>query len=135
MCCWNKQAIPCRSRGSPGFIPLTSAVHTVHGHDNEGNPEAASVDSTLCDDVMFASESRDDLQKQVQSWKDQLQQYGLRLNTSKTEYMECGPRIEDGSIRVDGTELNKVNCFKYLGSKVTSTGDIDREGRARVNAA
>ncbi|KAK6763105.1 hypothetical protein RB195_023714 [Necator americanus] len=89
----------------------------------------------FADDVMLASESRDDLQKQVQSWKDQLQQYGLRLNTSKTEYMECGPRIEDGSIRVDGTELNKVNCFKYLGSKVTSTGDIDQEGRARVNAA
>ncbi|KAK6744984.1 hypothetical protein RB195_011597 [Necator americanus] len=75
-------------------------------------------------DVMLASESRDDLQKYVQSWKDQLQQHGLRLNTSKTEYMECGPRIEDGSIRVDGTELSKVNCFKYLGSKVTSTGDI-----------
>ncbi|KAK6741201.1 hypothetical protein RB195_009202 [Necator americanus] len=33
--------------GSSGFIPLTPAVHTVHGHDNEGNPEAASVDSTL----------------------------------------------------------------------------------------
>ncbi|KAK6762979.1 hypothetical protein RB195_023618 [Necator americanus] len=89
----------------------------------------------FADDVMLASESRDDLQKQVQSWMDQLQQYGLRLNTSKTEYMECGPRIEDGSIRVDGTELNKVNCFKHLGSKVTSTGDIDQEGRARVNAA
>ncbi|KAK6749797.1 hypothetical protein RB195_002043 [Necator americanus] len=89
----------------------------------------------FADDVMLASESRDDLQKQVQSWKDQLRQHGLRLNTSKTEYMECGPRIEDGSIRVDGTELNKVNCFKYLGSKVTSTGDIDQEGRARVNTA
>ncbi|KAK6763040.1 hypothetical protein RB195_023658 [Necator americanus] len=88
----------------------------------------------FADDVMLASESRDDLQKQVQSWMDQLQQYGLRLNTSKTEYMECGPRIEDGSIRVDGTELNKVNCVKYLGSKVTSTGDID-QSRARVNAA
>ncbi|KAK6762963.1 hypothetical protein RB195_023610 [Necator americanus] len=89
----------------------------------------------FADDVMLASESRDDLQKQVQSWKDRLQQYGLRLNTSKTEYMECGPRIGDGSIRVDGTELNKVNCFKHLESKVTSTGDIDQEGRACVNAA
>ncbi|KAK6744595.1 hypothetical protein RB195_011367 [Necator americanus] len=89
----------------------------------------------FADDVMLASESRGNLQKQVQSWKDRLQKYGLRLNTSKTEYMECGPRIEDGSIRVDGTELNKVNCFKYLGSKVTSTGHIDQEGRARVNAA
>ncbi|KAK6756184.1 hypothetical protein RB195_014527 [Necator americanus] len=61
-------------------------------------------------DDLLASESRDDLQKQVQSWKDRLQQYGLRLNTSKTEYSaECGPRIEDG--------------------------DIDQEGRACVNAA
>ncbi|KAK6751745.1 hypothetical protein RB195_003280 [Necator americanus] len=89
----------------------------------------------FADDVMLASESRDDLQKQVQFFKDRLQQYGLRLNTSKIEYMECGPRIKDGSIRVDGTELNKVNRFKYLGSKVTSTGDIDQEGRARVNVA
>ncbi|KAK6750120.1 hypothetical protein RB195_002233 [Necator americanus] len=68
----------------------------------------------FADDVMLASESRNDLQKQIQSWKEQ---YGLCLNTSKTEYMEGGPRIEDGSIRVDSTELNKVNCFKYLDPK------------------
>ncbi|KAK6741292.1 hypothetical protein RB195_009258 [Necator americanus] len=49
--------------------------------------------------------------------------------------MECGPRIEDGSFCVDGTELNKVNCFKYLGFKVTSTSDFDQEGRAGVNTA
>ncbi|KAK6767132.1 hypothetical protein RB195_026481 [Necator americanus] len=48
--------------------------------------------------------------------------------------MECEPRIEDGSVPVDGTELNKVDCFKYLESEVTSTGDIDQECRARVNA-
>ncbi|KAK6737515.1 hypothetical protein RB195_019929 [Necator americanus] len=82
----------------------------------------------FADDVMLASGSRGDLQKQVRSWKDRLQKYELRLNTSKTEYVECGPRIEDGSIPVDGTELNKVSCFKYLGSKVTSTGYIDQEG-------
>ncbi|KAK6743536.1 hypothetical protein RB195_010669 [Necator americanus] len=70
------------------------------------------------------------LQNQVQSWKERLQQHGLRLSVSKSEYMECEPRIENGSIRVDGTELNKVECFKYLGSKVTS-----KAGRARVNAA
>ena len=44
----SRSFVPCTSRGSSGFIPLTPAVHTVHGHDNEGNPEAASVDSTIC---------------------------------------------------------------------------------------
>ncbi|ETN83938.1 hypothetical protein NECAME_01731 [Necator americanus] len=43
-----KKKIPCTSRASSAFIPLTSAVHTVHGHDNERIPEAASVDYTLC---------------------------------------------------------------------------------------
>ncbi|KAK6726977.1 hypothetical protein RB195_004962 [Necator americanus] len=76
----------------------------------------------FADDVMLASESRDDLQKQVQSWKDQLQQYGLRLNTSKTEYMECGPKIDRGWF----------NSCRWHRIK---QGDIDQEGRARVNAA
>ncbi|ETN68218.1 hypothetical protein NECAME_05699 [Necator americanus] len=39
---------PVQVGGPSGFVPLTPAVHTVHGHDNEGNPEAASVNSTLC---------------------------------------------------------------------------------------
>ncbi|KAK6756135.1 hypothetical protein RB195_014491 [Necator americanus] len=67
----------------------------------------------FADDVMLASESRDDLQKQVQSWKDQLQQYGLRLNTSKTEYMECGPRIEDGDIDQEGRECVNAAWMKW----------------------
>ncbi|KAK6749827.1 hypothetical protein RB195_002063 [Necator americanus] len=69
----------------------------------------SSVRGLFAYDIMFASVSRDDLQKQVQCWKDRLQQHKLRLNVSKTEFMECGPRIEDG--------------------------DIDQESRARVNAA
>ncbi|KAK6752279.1 hypothetical protein RB195_003602 [Necator americanus] len=82
---------------------------------------------------MLASKSRGDLQKQVVL--EGLQQHELCLNVSKSEHMYCGPRIEDGLVRVDGTESDKVNCFRYLGSKVTSTGDIDQEGRASVNAA
>ncbi|ETN68225.1 hypothetical protein NECAME_05706 [Necator americanus] len=48
VCCGNKQAVLRTSKGSSGFITLTPTVHTVHGHDNEGNPKAASVDPTLC---------------------------------------------------------------------------------------
>ncbi|KAK6759029.1 hypothetical protein RB195_016324 [Necator americanus] len=53
----------------------------------------------------------------------------------KLSTWECGPRIEDSSTCADGTELNKLDCFKYLGSKVTSTDDIDQEGRALINVA
>ncbi|KAK6767151.1 hypothetical protein RB195_026470 [Necator americanus] len=73
---------------------LTPAVHTVHGYDDEGNPEAASVDPTL------------------------YRRCHARVGVS---------RIEDGSIRDDGTDSLKVDCFKTLESKVTFTGDVDQE--------
>ncbi|KAK6760097.1 hypothetical protein RB195_021565 [Necator americanus] len=108
---------------SSGFITLTTALHTVHGHD--------TTDDTT------RRENRSSIRGPYSSLTllfTRLQQHGLRLNVPKTEYMECGLRIEDGSIRIDGTELNKVDCFKHLESKMTSTGDIGQEGRARVYA-
>ncbi|EYC17012.1 hypothetical protein Y032_0032g2617 [Ancylostoma ceylanicum] len=83
---------------------------------------------------MLAAETREELQAEVQLWGDRLQRYGLRLNIEKTEYMECVPRIEDGPICVDGNDLKKVDCFKYLGSRIASTGDILPDALGRANA-
>ncbi|KAK6767150.1 hypothetical protein RB195_026470 [Necator americanus] len=126
---------------------LTPAVHTVHGYDDEGNPEAASVDPTLyrrCHarvgvssfKVIFAvlegsaaatwiaprcikNEYMGTGPKKMAqfSWKDRLQQHGLRLDVSKTEYMEYGPGIEDGSIRDDGTDSLKQHGLRLDVSK------------------
>ncbi|EYC25573.1 hypothetical protein Y032_0011g1280 [Ancylostoma ceylanicum] len=87
------------------------------------------------DDVMLAAETREELQEEVQLWKERLQRYGLRLNIAKTEYMECGAKIEDGTICVDGNNLKKVECFKYLGSRITSTGDVLPDAYGRANSA
>ncbi|EYC36369.1 hypothetical protein Y032_0903g2962 [Ancylostoma ceylanicum] len=87
------------------------------------------------DDVMLAAETREELEEEVQLWKERLQRYGLRLNIAKTEYMECGAKIEDGTICVDGNNLKKVECFKYLGSRITSTGDVLPDAYGRANSA
>ncbi len=42
------------------------------------------------DDVLLANEEHQTLNDQVQQWKDRLNEKGLRLNLTKTEYMECG---------------------------------------------
>ncbi|KIH62481.1 hypothetical protein ANCDUO_07234 [Ancylostoma duodenale] len=43
----------------------------------------------LCaDDVILATGKMDELQAEVQPWKDRLKCYGLRLNIAKTEYVE-----------------------------------------------
>ena len=60
-------------------------------------------------------------------------QYGLRLNLKKTEYLEKSP--SSCTIEVDGKELNKTDCFRYLGPCLRSDGGMESETRARIKAA
>ncbi|KIH49186.1 hypothetical protein ANCDUO_20740, partial [Ancylostoma duodenale] len=87
------------------------------------------------DDLTLAVATRKKLQTDVQLWKERLQQYRLQLNIKKTEYMVCGAKIKDGTICVDGNDLKKIECFKYVGSRIASTGDILPDAYGRANAA
>src|SRR5699024_11067456 len=53
------------------------------------------------DDVVLNDLDRTGLERRAQAWKDRLQDFGLRLNVAKTEYLESGPQ-SPGTIRVDG---------------------------------
>uniref|UniRef100_A0A914WD71 Reverse transcriptase domain-containing protein n=1 Tax=Plectus sambesii TaxID=2011161 RepID=A0A914WD71_9BILA len=86
------------------------------------------------DDVLIASETRQELERLVDKWNSRLDRHGLRLNTDKTEYMETGQQTH-GTISVNGQQLKKVTEFKYLGSILRSDGDSYPDARAHVNAA
>lgn len=47
-----------------------------------------------------------------------MQQYNLKLNVKKTEYMEMGPQMR-GSLTTDET-LQKVTSFRCLWSYITT---------------
>ncbi|EPB72944.1 hypothetical protein ANCCEY_07976 [Ancylostoma ceylanicum] len=70
----------------------------------------------------------------MQAWKDRLEQYGMRLNVKKTEYVECGEQTP-GTIFVDDAELPKASAFKYLGSRISADGSTLVEAEYRANAA
>ncbi|EYB98460.1 hypothetical protein Y032_0131g1640 [Ancylostoma ceylanicum] len=86
------------------------------------------------DDVMIAASTREELQQKVQAWKHLLEQYGMRLNIKKTEYVECGEQTP-GTIFVDDAELPKAPAFKYLGSRISADGTTLGEAEYRANAA
>ncbi|VDP20896.1 unnamed protein product [Heligmosomoides polygyrus] len=75
------------------------------------------------DDVMLASEDKDELEREVQAWCDRLERFGLKLNVKKTEYLTTDV-TESSSIKVNGIELPRTSVFKYLGSAVTSDGKL-----------
>ncbi|EYC05843.1 hypothetical protein Y032_0080g1396 [Ancylostoma ceylanicum] len=85
------------------------------------------------DDVMLASEQKEDLERQTQAWSERLVRFGLRLNVKKTEYMTSNPD-ELSTIHVDSNDLRRTDYFKYLGSTLSADGNLAHKVAARVNA-
>ncbi|EYC36475.1 hypothetical protein Y032_0893g2906 [Ancylostoma ceylanicum] len=67
---------------------------------------------------MFASEQKEDLERQTQAWSERLARFGLRLNVKKTGYMTTN-LDEHSIIQVDGNGIRRTDYFKYLGSTLS----------------
>ena len=84
------------------------------------------------DDIVLCAENREDLEANLERWRAALEERGMRISRSKTEYM-C-TSTDEGSIRMDGEELKRVQKFKYLGSIVDASGNMEEEVKHRVQA-
>ncbi|XP_048488766.1 uncharacterized protein LOC125491268 [Plutella xylostella] len=90
----------------------------------------------FADDIVLVDESGDELQVQLNQWRDTLESVGLRLSRTKTEYMFCqfGGPTSAASISLGTSPLAVGEDFRYLGSLLQSDGSIDRDVTRRMNA-
>ena len=58
----------------------------------------------------------------------------MKVNRRKTEYMCVNERQVNGTVKMQGEEVAKVEDFKYLGSTVQSNGVCGREVKKREQA-
>ncbi|EYC37425.1 hypothetical protein Y032_0792g2374 [Ancylostoma ceylanicum] len=124
----------CLCGSSPRLCTIPTSVHPLHGHDFIDLQSTTPWTLLYADDVMIAASTREKHQQKVQAWKDRLEQYGMRLNVKKTEYVECGEQTP-GKIFVDDAEPPKASAFKYLGSRISADGSTLVEAEYRANAA
>ena len=80
-----------------------------------------------------------DLQELASCKSEAAKAFGLTISLRKTEVMlQPAPGLTpppEPSIVIEGTKLNNVECFTYLGSTLTSTGSMDREVSNRLAEA
>ncbi|KAK3508105.1 hypothetical protein QTP70_014276 [Hemibagrus guttatus] len=88
----------------------------------------------LADDIVICSESREQVEVNLERWKFALERRGMKVSRSKTEYMCVNEREGSGTVRLQGEEVKKVQEFKYLGSTVQSNGECGKEVKKRVQA-
>lgn len=90
------------------------------------------------DDVALVAESAEKLQVSLNEWITALEGSGLRVSRSKTEHLECkfSNTAADANIYYsDGTQVPKVDQFRYLGSVVTRDANSEADVSHRINVA
>ena len=98
--------------------------------------EEAPWTMMFADDIVICSESKEQVEEKLESWRYALERRGMKVNRRKTEYMCVDVRQDKGSgtVKMQGEEVAKVEDFKYLGSTVQSNGECGREVKKRIHA-
>jgi hypothetical protein len=84
-----------------------------------------SAYSCVADDMVLASDNREQLQKRFDALADWTEGNGLKINHQKTELVvfRKGGRLPAGDdIHCKGTPLNKQNHYRYLRITIQLTG-------------
>ncbi|KAK3505596.1 hypothetical protein QTP70_004946 [Hemibagrus guttatus] len=89
----------------------------------------------FADDIVICSESREQVEENLERWRFALERRGMKVSCSKTCNKMCvNEREGSGTVRLQGEEVKKVQEFKYLGSTVQSNGECGKEVKKRVQA-
>jgi exonuclease III len=89
------------------------------------------------DDTVLLAENEKDLQELVTKVKDESNLYGLQMNKKKTQTMVISrsEEIPKVKILIDGTCLEQVRNFKYLGQQISEDGRSEQEIKRRIGIA
>jgi hypothetical protein len=83
----------------------------------------------FADDTALVAHNQADMQEIVDVFAQISKNFGLRINTAKTEVMyQPAPgnqRRPDPDIKIDGTSLKVMQSFKYLGSTLATDNRVD----------
>ncbi|KAK3521139.1 hypothetical protein QTP86_033416 [Hemibagrus guttatus] len=88
----------------------------------------------FANDIVTCSESREQVEENLEKGRFALERRGMKVSGSKTEYVCVNEREGSGTVRLQGEEVKKVQEFKYLGSTVQSNGECGKEVKKRVQA-
>lgn len=90
----------------------------------------------FADDIVLVGEDGADVQNRLVKWQQKLENVGLKISRTKTEYLFCdfGGLSSSVALSLDGVPLPVCSDFKYLGSLIQGDGEIDRDVKHRINS-
>ena len=89
----------------------------------------------FADGIMLVRESREELEQDLERWRNSLERRGMKVSWTKTEYLCANEQeVRFPTVTMGGAEVPKVKEFKYLGLTVQVDGGCTRDLKKRVQA-
>jgi len=111
------------------YAELISQKSTLNGERFES--------INYADDKMLIAETPQKLQMMVNALNITSLKYGTKINCNKTKVMKIERKKDNRplKIKIEGTQLEQVEWYKYLGHIVTEDGRDDPEIKVRIAMA
>ena len=88
----------------------------------------------FADDIVICEETKEEVERRLQSWRYALERREVKVNRSKTEYLCINGGNDDETMKTKDKKVPRVKEFKYLGSTVQENGGCEKEVKKRVQA-
>ena len=88
----------------------------------------------FADDIVICEETREEVERRLESWKYALERRGMKVSRSKNEYLCINGGNDDETVKMEDAKVPRVKEFKYLGSTVQERDSCEREVKKRVQA-
>ena len=88
----------------------------------------------FADDIVICEETREEVERRLESWRYALERRGMKVSRSKTEYLCINGGNDHKTVKMEDAKVPRVKEFKYLGSTVQESGGCEREVKKRVQA-
>ena len=91
-------------------------------------------DLEFADDLALLSHCLQDIQDKVNALKETAQRVGLTISQEKTKLLRTN-NMQEAPVTIEGSVVEDVDEFVYLGSKISKTGGTDEDVTARIKKA
>ena len=88
----------------------------------------------FADDIVICEETREEVERRLESWKYALERRGMKVSRSKIKYLCINGGNDNETVKMEDTKVPRVKEFKYLGSTMQESGSCEREIKRRVQA-
>ena len=88
----------------------------------------------FAEDIVICEETREEVERRLETWRYALERRGMKVSSSKTEYLCINGGNDKETVKMENSKMLRVKKFKYLGSTVQESGSCESKVKQRVQA-